>query len=168
MTWLVASILYLALHGGLYFAVLRRTAWCTRERGVFLYHALSALGFTVAAGAAWLWLPALEVDFALAVGTVLLHGIYSTSFLESWSLAQGGYSLQILRSVAAAEAAGRPVDLVGLEQIGAGKQAVRLSGLAGLGLIARRGGAIGLTRRGRTVAGLLGALHALAAGRGRA
>ena len=103
---LLAIAAYLAAHFAAYVVVLRHRAGLRSEKGIFLYHFASA----VFAGLAGVAFAVLEPDRFGLSGLVLvlsLHGIYSLSFLELWSLAQGGYSLSIIASVAQAEARAR-------------------------------------------------------------
>lgn len=141
---------YFAAHLLLYAAVLRRLSAFRREDVIFKYHALSAVAVTLAVAAGWLlgW----GMDEELAVAVVGLHGLYSVTFLELWSLAEGGYSLQILEGLAGAERRGEPPDVEALRAIGAAKQGNRLAGLASIGLVRYEDSRVGLTRAGRLVA----------------
>jgi hypothetical protein len=137
--------------------VLRRRLSLRTEKGIFLYHFVSA----VFSGMVGLGFAALDPAFGVP-GLVLvlsLHGIYSLSFLELWSLAQGGYSLSIIAGIAQAEAAGSAPDFSGLAAIGEAKQADRVATLERLGLVARTDGRISLTTRGGTIAFVLHALR---------
>lgn len=145
--------LYLLAHAALYVAVLRRLEWLRRERGMFLYHAVPA------GAAALVALGVMAEQPALGVLLLGVLGIYSLSFLEAWSLAQGGYSIRILDAFAEAQDAGERVDLRPLHALGAEKRAARLDGLEGLGLIATEAGTVRLTARGRVAAQ---GLHGLA------
>src|SRR5204863_6667806 len=118
------------------------------------YHAVSAVVLTVLAPGLWL---VGVIDFATLVGLVSLHGLYSMSFLELWSLSQGGYSLQILDLIERSEAAGAPVAFAALCDIGASKRAGRLGGIERLGLVQRDGNRVSLTGPGWTVASVLAA-----------
>ena len=158
---LAAAFVYILLHAGLYFAVLRRIPACVTERGVFLYHVASAVCFSVAALTLWLFVPASGASFAFVVGVIMLHGIYSLSFLEIWSLTEGSYSLQIMRAVVDSHATGQPLNLAPLEAIGSGKEAGRTESLARLGLLHQSGGQVTLTRRGQIASALLSGLYAL-------
>lgn len=158
-----AAVAYLLVHAGLYFAVLRRIPACVTERGVFLYHLLSAVCFSVAALALWLLVPSSGASFAFAVGVIMLHGIYSLSFLEVWSLTEGSYSLQIMRAVVDSDATGQPLNMAALEAIGSGKETGRTESLARLGLLSRKDGQVTLTRRGQIASALLSGLYALVA-----
>ena len=102
-----------------------------------------------------LLVPSGPADVAAAVGGIALHGIYSTSFLELWSLAQGGYSLQILEAVGRLSRTGGGVDRAVLRAIGEAKRSGRLDGLVGLGLVRRTDRGVSLTGPGRLVAGIL-------------
>ncbi len=90
---------YLALHFLLYVLVLRGRPLVQSERGIFLYHFGSAAVFTLVAFC-------LAVSYfsdaaiAIAIGLSALHGIYSLSFLELWTLAEGSYSMSILTGIA--------------------------------------------------------------------
>ena len=141
----------MAAHLVLYFAVLRHLPAFRTERTIFLYHALSALGVSLVAIAS-LFVPGSEADLAWVVAVIALHGIYSTTFLEVWSLAEGGYSLQILEHLERAERRGEEPDPEALRAIGVAKQGNRLAGLASVGLVRQEAGRVSLTPTGRAVA----------------
>ena len=68
------------------------------EKGIFLFQLISLLMLTgiilfVARNLN------LETFITVIFLTVSLHSIYSLSFLEIWSLSEGGYSLQILQII---------------------------------------------------------------------
>ena len=113
---LLAIAAYLAAHFATYVVALRHWAALRSEKGIFLYH----FGSAVFVGLAGVTFAVLEPDRFGLSGLVLvlsLHGIYSLSFLELWSLAQGGYSLSIIASVAQAEASGKEPDFLALAAI---------------------------------------------------
>jgi hypothetical protein len=83
---------------------------------------------------------------------VSLQGIYSLSFLELWSLTQGGYSLTILKKVQESGGVASAADLASLGQIGAGKQTGRLQGLEKLHLLQSRQNQIAITPLGKFAA----------------
>jgi hypothetical protein len=149
---------YLAAHLLLYVAVLRQRPAFRREKVIFAYHALSAVGVTLAVLVEPLVLGT-PYDLQWIVAIVGLHGIYSTSFLELWSLAEGGYSLQILEELDRAERRGQPADVEALRAIGVAKQGNRLAGLASIGLVRQDGRRLELTGSGR----LVGSVFALLA-----
>ena len=143
--------LYIAAHLILYFAVLRHLPAFRAERTIFLYHALSAIGVSLVA-VATLFVPGSDVDLVWVIGVIALHGVYSTTFLEVWSLAEGGYSLQILEHLERAERLGQAPDAEALRAIGVAKQGNRLDGLASIGLVRQEAGRVSVTGPGRAVA----------------
>jgi hypothetical protein len=142
---------YIVAHLVLYFAVLRHLPAFRRERNIFLYHALSAIGVSLVAVVS-LFVPDSGVDLVWVIGVIALHGVYSTTFLEVWSLADGGYSLQILEHLERADRLGQAHDAEALQAIGIAKQGSRLAGLASIGLVQQDAGRVSLTPRGRLVA----------------
>jgi len=151
---LTAFAAYLLTHLLAYALLLRHSPRLRTEKGILLYHLASA---TLIGLAALVLVLAEPVPYRLPELFLILsvHGIYSISFLELWSLAQGGYSLSILRSVARAEAGGLEAEFLHLQEIGETKQRERIMGLQELGLIARSDDTIALTSRGRRVARFL-------------
>jgi hypothetical protein len=150
-------VVYVAAHLLLYFAVLRHLPAFRTERTILLYHAVSAVGLTLVVVGRWL-MPGSGVDVAWVAAVVALHGIYSVSFLEIWSLADGGYSLQILEHVERAERLGQQPDVEALRAVGRAKQENRLAGLVAAGLVREEAGRMSLTGAGRVVASLFAAL----------
>lgn len=141
----------LAAHLLLYLLLLRHRPAFRRETTMFAYHAVSAGAVSVAAIIdAVLGLSGIEANGVVAV--IAMHGIYSVSFLEVWSLSEGGYSLQIMEHVARAEERREPVDLGALRAIGEAKQGNRLEGLASIGLVRLSDRDVELTAAGRAVA----------------
>jgi len=86
VAWLLGSLAYLVLHALVYLVVLRTRDAFRSERGVFMYHAASAVVVTLAVliGAAQAsWMDGLAIEtLATVVAVVCLHGIYSMTFLE--------------------------------------------------------------------------------------
>jgi hypothetical protein len=142
---------YLAAHLVLYFAVLRHLPAFRGERTIFLYHALSAIGVSLVVIVS-LFVPGSGADLEWVIAVIALHGVYSTTFLEVWSLAEGGYSLQILEQVERAERLGEGLDPEALRAIGSAKQGNRLAGLASIGLVRQEAGRVSLTPAGRVLA----------------
>jgi hypothetical protein len=155
---LTVFAVYLAAHFLAYAVLLRKSAALRCEKGIFLYHFVSAV-LTALAGCTYALTASSPNGFAVLALVLSVHGIYSLSFLELWSLAQGGYSLSVISSIARAEANGVAPDFSHLEQIGETKQRERIAGLEKLRLIARSDGSITLTRSGSRVAALLHGLH---------
>jgi hypothetical protein len=151
---LLLGLLYLVGHAGLYVALLRGQPALDSERGIFLYHFLSAVLLAVALA---IWAAVSDDPEACAwfVAVVMLHGLYSLSFLELWALADDSYSLAIMEIIARGNAAA-PSLMRKLEAIGTGKQTSRLDALQAMGLVhAIEDGSFTLTLAGRVVA-LLG------------
>lgn len=103
------------------------------ENGIFAFHFYSFC---------FLGLISLVMSYNLTSNSVLpifmiccgLHGIYSLSFLEMWSLSQGGFSVGVLQS-APITLDGNSLVLHKLENIGDIKFASRIGSLNKLGLI---------------------------------
>ena len=147
---ILICLLYLVVHAGLYCAVLRDRLGS--ERAIFLYHFVSAIAVTATFG---LWaLAAGEPDaWTWFVCAVMLHGIYSLSFLELWALADDSYSLAIMEIIERGGGATGVALMQRLESIGTGKQSSRLDALRALGLIRPVGdGLFALAPAGRAAA----------------
>ncbi len=145
------GVLYLGVHFLLYVLVLRHTRVFLREKVIFLYHAFSALAVTCLLLGATAIAPQWG-GLVSAIAVISLHGIYSLSFLELWSLAEGSYSLRILDHVDAVRESGAEVDLAQLQRIGASKKESRIESLQRLRLVRRRGDRFVLTPVGRLIA----------------
>lgn len=142
-------LLYIAAHAGLYFAVLRGWPKLGSERGIFLYHFVSAILVTGAFGV-WAIAHGSSDAWAWFVCVVMLHGIYSLSFLELWALADDSYSLAIMEIIDRGGAAAGPALTQRLEAIGKCKQSSRLNALRAIGLVRELGdGSFTLTPFGR-------------------
>jgi hypothetical protein len=127
---------YLACHILAYIVVFRKMAPFRTEKGIFSLHAVSYLIFA-AALALMVYRDGQRRDLAapyLALG-LSLHGIYSLSFLELWSLTQGSYSLTILSLIASNPGRATLDTILPLCAIGSEKEKARTSILESLGLI---------------------------------
>jgi hypothetical protein len=153
---------YLALHFLLYVLVLRGRPLVQSERGIFLYHFVSAAIFTLIAFAAAVS-DFSDAAIAIAIGLSALHGIYSLSFLELWTLAEGSYSMSILTGIASQGTLSRDALINAFARIGDAKKSDRLSVLSNLSLGRRDGSYWRLSARGQLLAILLNALVWLAA-----
>lgn len=147
---------YLAIHLIAYTAVFRRIAFFRTELGVFLLHLVS---FLVLLGAAAL-LPrggaGGDVVFTHVILAASLHGIYSISFLEVWSLTQGSYSLSILDLVARSRVPATLQSIAPLHAVGPRKRTARNAGLVSLHLLQPApGGRTTLTAFGQVAARLI-------------
>ncbi len=155
MSWLIWTLLYIALHFVVYALLLRHVRLFIQERVILAYHVASELTWPVLLGvgsAAGAW-P--SEDLSVWVAVLSLHGIYSLSFLSLWSLASGGYSLGILQFAESHDGFVSPGERRTLEQIGIDKQDSRLKGVQHIGLVTGRAGRYELTRRGQVAAHLL-------------
>jgi hypothetical protein len=145
---LLLCALYLVAHAALYFVVLRDWAALDSEKGIFLYHLASAIGVSVICG---IWAVAGHPDvWTWFAAVVLLHGIYSLSFLELGALADDSFSLAIVRAIDRGGSASREALRHVLETIAVRKRTLRLDGLRRIGLLREAsGGAVTLTSAGR-------------------
>jgi DNA-binding HxlR family transcriptional regulator len=151
---LIAFTIYLAAHLTFYILWLRHLTTLRTEKGIFLYHLASAV-ITAVVAVISAFISPTEFGIPGCVLILSMHGIYSLSFLELWSLAQGGYSLSIIAGMARAEASGEDLDFSALEAIGEAKQADRVTALERMGLVSRSGEHISLTSRGNSIAEVL-------------
>jgi hypothetical protein len=138
------------------FMIMRGRPLVASERGIFRFHVASfaalaiLVAIFVAAGA----------SIGTSAGALSLHGIYSLSFLELWSLSEGGFSVMALLRLSL-----KPVPRVSLlaelGTIGQQKKDDRLQKLISGGLIS--GDAIiTLTERGRWAANAVRFLRSIA------
>jgi hypothetical protein len=144
---------YLAAHLCLFLVWLRRVALFRREPAIAAYHLVSYAMLVGTLGA----MAILGRDargFALAGLAAGLHGIYSLTFLELWSLTEGSYSLSLLMKIDSSETAVTVDELVALKSIGATKRSVRLESLRRLGLVSE-GPAYRVTFLGRVCSAAL-------------
>jgi hypothetical protein len=155
--WLALVLAYLALHLALYVLKLRDVPAFSQEATIFGYHFWSAVTVSVLAVLGLLLAPS-SANAAVAAAAIAAHGIYSTSFLELWSLAEGGYSLSILRLLKHAHQAGRTVDVATLHAIGAKKKGNRVQGLLKLRLARQHGSLFEATLLGRLAGTVLGGI----------
>lgn len=144
---------FLALHvGGIgtffFLHVVLLKHYLASEARIFIFHV-----------AIFLFLPMLSLIVALRLGlqvlpldVLTLYGlsaIYSLSFLELWSLSEGGYSLQILAAINS----GSSGDLLSQASVvGQTKQTARIEGLIRLGLVCRCDDRLVITTKGNLVA----------------
>jgi hypothetical protein len=159
---IVLGLSYLVLHVLLYVFVLRYRPLFQSERGIFLYHFFSATLLTLVAFAAAI-IHFGDTALAIATGLVAIHAIYSLSFLELWTLAEGSYSMSILTGIASQGTLSRNALIKAFARIGDAKKGDRLSVLSKLSLAHRDGDRWRLSPRGRVVATLVNTLIWLAA-----
>jgi hypothetical protein len=153
---LATFAVYLLAHFLVYVVFLRNSSALRSERGIFVFHFISAAAVGLGA-IAYALIESAPASFGFPGVALVLsaHGIYSLSFLELWSLAQGGYSLSIMEDVASAQAKDTEPDFSALERIGEAKLRQRILTLEKLGLIDTGDSDIVLTKRGRAIAGFL-------------
>lgn len=141
------SACYVGSHFLIYVLAGRLAEKLRTESGIFLWHAVSyLLQLAILYWAAMHWsLPALLPALVFAAA---LHGLYSLSFLELWSLTQGSYSLGILAHLEKAGGHATANELGRLQAVGLTKQSSRRANLDRLGLVRSDAG---LTFFGRMV-----------------
>jgi hypothetical protein len=157
----VAALAWLTCHFLIYVALLRNVPLFHTERGIFLYH-LASVAVFVAAALAIFFIRRDGEAFSVASALVAAHGIYSISFLELWSLAQGSYSLSIMGQGRVDTIPSRAELVDSLSRIGNAKKADRLSGLEGSQLVRLDGNHWKLNVSGAIVASMLRGLLWLA------
>jgi hypothetical protein len=138
------------------FVIMRGQPLLASERGIFRFHIASfatlaiLLAAFVAAGA----------SIGTSAGALSLHGIYSLSFLELWSLSEGGFSVTALLKLFR-KPLPRASLVAELAKIGQRKKDDRIRKLVSGGLIS--GDAIlTLTERGRWAANAVRLLRSIA------
>ncbi len=132
LCFLNSCFLYLIGHFLLYVFFFRK--FLRQEKTVFLYHFVSFVLFTVVVCAVsflHVKVSAFETIFCFSC----LHGIYSLSFLELWSLSQGSYSLTILNDFQQNGAVHRDSLIEKFTQLGEEKKNNRLEAIEEMGLI---------------------------------
>jgi hypothetical protein len=147
--WLAASAGYVLLHLSLFLLAFRKLPAFAREGVVFAYHfgsALALLTVTVLLVPTGAW-PA-------AWAAIGLHGLYSLSFLELWSLAEGSYTLAILGRVEALGATGL-LESAQLVSLGEAKRRARVQDLQRLRVVRCNPDGLRLTAWGRLIAAVL-------------
>ena len=152
MIALVATIAWAGVHLVAYMFVLRHRHAFRRSTTILSYHAwFAATTGLLLAGLTWAGSDP-TVAVPAAVAAVAFCGIYSVSFLELWALADGGYSIAILRSLLRDGGQAEHVIVREFSRLGVEKQEERLTSLAALGLVARVDNSLVMTHRGRYVA----------------
>jgi hypothetical protein len=142
-----------------YFAVLRHLRVFTAERTILAYHVVA---FAIVLVLVLVAFANGTIGFAALCGLLALQFVYSISFLELWSLAQGSYSLQILSRVSRKGSVSREEILATCEKIGAGKKRHRLDNLLTYKLAARSAdGRLELSMLGAMLVRSLGAIMRL-------
>ena len=139
MTILLLILLYPCIHLLCYTLFLRRLEVFKKEKVIFLWHVLSFLllcGSILIAILSGVTLLDYPIDIiALAIG-IGIHGVYSLSFLELWSITQIGYSLAIIMDIGDAGECGMPQEqMPNYKAVGDKKRQERIVSLKALKLI---------------------------------
>ncbi len=153
MKLLFFAAAYLIMHLLTYILYGRHSSILKNERGIFLFHFISFVVFIICF-AATSYLANQSESLYIATAGIALHGIYSLSFLELWSLSQGGYSISILR-LSPITTDNEDGSLQKLEEIGNLKFSDRLKSLENLGMLKRNNNEIIVTTVGAIFTGLL-------------
>jgi len=141
------------------FAILRMLHPIRNERAIFLLHVAAFVSFAIICAAAYVRYPGLSAT--VVVGALSLNAIYCLSFLELWSLAEGGYSISMLKSLKTGPKA-RALVAEEAAAIGDRKRDNRIAALQNLGLVGKVNGTFTLTPRGQLVASAVALLRGLA------
>ena len=138
------------------FVIMRGRPLVASERRIFRFHVASFAALTIVVA----FFVASGASIATGAGALSLHGIYSLSFLELWSLSEGGFSVIALLKLSLKPVC-RASLLAELGTIGQRKKDDRLQKLISGGLIS--GDAIlTLTERGRWAANAVLFLRSIA------
>lgn len=150
----VISLLYLLVHFLVYLLFLRRSNQFYGETSIFLYHLCSICLYSfVVLIFSVLYL---KHDYLITlVGLMAAHGIYSLSFLELWSLAQGSYSISILTNIQLHHISNKEKLINDFSVLGDEKIRQRLQSLQKVKLITHTNQTYKLTPYGRVVVRLL-------------
>lgn len=105
------------------------------ERGIFIFQAASFLLLVGCTVALPIFGRPLHEAYLLALAAVGIHGIYSLSFLELWSLTEGSYSLSVLLFLDRNRGEAEITELESLTSIAAHKTESRIDGLVRIGLL---------------------------------
>jgi hypothetical protein len=98
--WTQLAWAWPATHFFTYLCFLRKKQFMQSEKNIFWWHAGSwLLFFLLGAIQILVSMPDFKDPAAAVVLGLSLHGIYSLSFLELWSLTQASYSLQLLLAI---------------------------------------------------------------------
>jgi hypothetical protein len=160
----MAMIIYcgiVGVHVVGYFVFWRHVRVFGNERTIFLYHLVSFV-LCCSVFALRVCYPDTQDVVMELLFVAATHGIYSLSFLELWSLSEGGYSLRILTELEEARKTGRCSDLDEFERIGDKKKHSRLGGLQALGMLRPEASHVTLTKVGSVVAQFLGVIAMMA------
>jgi len=146
-----------------YMLIVRNLYIFKSEKGIFLYHLIP--GLLITAITIYLWFILKNTVLADLILCISLYGIYAISFLELWSLAQGGYSLSIIEEIRIAEFECRKPDINKLVSIGKIKFTNRIQSLLNKKILLEEKGNFELTSKGRLIFTVLNFVHWLVNGK---
>jgi hypothetical protein len=138
-------VIYLICHFLFYVLYGRTLARLRTEMGIFMFH-FSSFCIISVISCFFLYISDINIFLTTLLAVLALHGIYSLTFLEFWSLSQGGYSISILRL--------SPINntsIKRLEDIGDDKVKYRFASLSRLGLVNIKGDYLSPTILGKVV-----------------
>lgn len=147
-----SGCLQIVLHLLCYILLFRNLPSFKTERGIFLFHVASFILLATLSAAAWVLISPSEAMFMAGLFVLSLHGIYSMSFLELWSLSQISYSIAILDAVLENPRASIPGLVDKFSTTGSEKKSSRINGLRKLRLIDVSDDIASLTSKGKVVA----------------
>lgn len=150
LVWI--GCLQIVLHLALYMLFFRNHPVFKAERGIFLFHVASFLLLAALSVAAWILVAPSGAMFMAGILVISLHGIYSMSFLELWSLSQISYSIAILDAILENPRVSIPQLVDKFSATGSEKKSSRINGLKKIRLIAVSDDAVTLTSKGSVVA----------------
>jgi len=141
------SLIFIFLNFLIYFFYYRHRPIGRSEKGIFLYQLMSLLILTTLT-VLIVHDQNLEAFITAIIFSISIHGIYSLSFLEIWSLSEGGYSLQILDIIDRNMGFLPEESFNNLVKVGDEKKSKRINSLVKLNLIKVSGNYISLTYYG--------------------
>lgn len=144
----ITSFLLILLNFTFYLVCFRYLSIGKSELGIFLYQLVSLI-MLIFLNAFITYDLNLETLILSVIFSTTFHGIYSLSFLEIWSLSEGGYSLQILNIIDKYSGSLPDSSFRILVQVGDEKKKDRIKSLAKLNLINLSGDEISLTGYGK-------------------
>lgn len=148
---LALAIAMIAVHLLCYVVAFRNVGSFRKESVIFSYHLASFILLLVIAAGFFARAPYEEVLIS-AVGALALHGIYSMSFLELWSLSQISYSVAMLAAIEAEPNLDIPGVKAAFSHTGQDKKTARLAALEKLSLVRLSGTQVFLTSRAKPIA----------------
>lgn len=132
-----------------YFVALRYRPLFASERVMLAYHGIA---FIAAFSILVIAFVCSAIGFASLCALIALQFIYSISFLELWSLAEGSYSLQILTRLSQHKPTERNKIITMCGEIGVDKKHHRLNNLVAVRLVKRSDdGRLDLSRSGKVL-----------------